>query len=108
MRTATAISSGIILAAVGVDYFILRQLASPQGHRQRVAVQGRRHAPRHGPTDHFTREHIEDDGQVQPALVRTDICYVRHPILVGRGGLEVLLQPVGLDWMVVVACGSRS
>jgi len=49
-----------------------------------------------GPTDHSTREQVDDHRQVQPALPRADIRDVGGPSAIGTVHVEAALQVVGL------------
>ena len=54
------------------------------------------------------REQIDDDAQIQPALMGFDIGDVGHPDLIRRGRLEPLLQPVlgHHRWLAAIAAGT--
>jgi hypothetical protein len=62
----------------------------------------------HGPTHDGAREEIEDDGQVQPALLGPEIGDVGDPRRVGRGDGEVPGQYVGGDGQLVIGGGRGS
>jgi hypothetical protein len=47
-----------------------------------------------GPADHTPREEVDDDRQIQPALVGLDVGDVGHPDLVGRIDFELAVQGV--------------
>ena len=49
------------------------------------------------PADHAARKQVDDDTQIQPALVGLDVGDVGHPDLIGLRGIEALLQPVLSD-----------
>ena len=46
---------------------------------ERVEDELSAHVVGHRPTDDATREQVDDDGQVQPALLRPDVRDVRDP-----------------------------
>jgi len=48
---------------------------------------------------------VEDDGQVEPALLCPDIGDVASPLLVGCSGNKIPVQPVGRNTQAVVAVG---
>ena len=48
---------------------------------------------------------IKDDSQVEPAFQRPDIGDVAGPLLVGRSGNKITVQPVGRNTQAVVAIG---
>ena len=56
---------------------------------KRVGHDVRRHARFQRPTDDFTVEQVEHDGQVQPAFIRPQVRDVRCPNLVRRRRREV-------------------
>ena len=88
----------------------VRRLSSPDSHQKSLERQVRRHAGLGGPTNDAAREQIDDDTQVQPALVGLDVSDVGDPDLIGRGCLELLFQPVlGHDrGLAAVAAGAAS
>jgi hypothetical protein len=59
----------------------------------------------HRPAYHPPGEEVEDHGQVEPALVRSDVRDIRVPFLVRALGREVLLKQVGSHREAMVAVG---
>ncbi len=68
-----------------MDHDLASGLSSPDGHQQGLQRQVRGHAGLGGPADDTAREQIDDDTQIQPALVGLDVGDVGHPDLIGRG-----------------------
>jgi hypothetical protein len=83
-------------------------LSPPHGHQQGLQGEVGGHARLRRPADHAARKQVDDDTQIQPALVGLDVGDVGHPDLIGRRGLEPLLQPVLRHdgWLAAVAPGT--
>lgn len=67
---------------------------APQRHQQCIEHQSSVDATAHGPPHHLAREQIDHDGQVQPALMGTDVGDVGDPTLVRLGRRELAQQVV--------------
>src|SRR5690554_7889003 len=55
----------------------------PDGHTDRSDWQVSHRALTHGPADDTPRESVNDDGEVQPALVGVLLRHIGHPQLIG-------------------------
>src|SRR5690606_18314101 len=55
----------------------------PDGHTDRFDWQVSHRALTHGPADDTPRESVNDDGEVQPALVGVLLRHIGHPQLIG-------------------------
>jgi hypothetical protein len=105
LKQVLEVTTAILAATVTVeDQARLRKAAKPR-HTQRIRHQLRAHVRLHRPAHHLTAEQVENDGQIQPTLVRPDVRDVRSPDLVGTRGREVSLQQVRCDRQPVVAIG---
>ena len=63
----------------------------------------------YGPTDYLTREQVEDDCEIQPAFVRTDISDIRDRDLIECLDIKVLLESVvGNDSGFAIMLGSAA
>ena len=67
-----------------------RHVQGPQGQILLQAVAD-------GPADHAPREKVNDHGKINPSLPRPDIGDVACPLLVGRIGDKIPIQPVRRD-----------
>lgn len=97
----------ILAAAIGVHDDIAWHTAPPQRHAQRVTAQLRRHASGHRPAHDGGRVHVDDHRKVQPAFVRPQVGDVFHPLLIRRGGGEILLQKIRCPGQRVFRVGGR-
>jgi len=57
------------------------------------------------PADDPPSVEVEHHRQIQPALLRPDVGEISPPLLVWRGGGEVLIEPVGRDRESMLALG---
>jgi len=64
-------------------FFILVLPNTPDGHTDRSDWQVSHRALTHGPADDTPRESVNDDGEVQPALVGVLLRHIGHPQLIG-------------------------
>src|ERR1700712_4031814 len=93
----------ILTAAVGVMDQSSHRAADRQSfakcrYRQ-ISMQAITRGPSHDPS----REQVNDNGKIKPALPGPDIGNVRSPLLVRPGCCEVLLQKIGRDRPAVLA-----
>lgn len=79
--------TGVLAALLRMDDQTWQRLASPDGERQRVALQSRRHGRRHRLADYLARVQLHHSSQVQPAAA----LHPRHARLVLR---ELSIQHV--------------
>ncbi len=72
-------------------------IAGPVPHRHLEGVDGevRSQGFRDLPADDHAREHVEDEGGVDPSGVRLDVGQVGHPETVGLVGAELAVDQVG-------------
>ncbi|SAK98745.1 hypothetical protein AWB75_07208 [Caballeronia catudaia] len=101
------VTTAILATPVAMDDQARFRLAAKPRHTQRVRHQLRAHVRLHRPAHHLTAKQVEDDRQVQPAVVSPEVRDVRSPGLIGASGREVALQQVRRDRQVVVAVGGR-
>src|SRR6056297_3390124 len=95
----------VLAAAVRVMDATLRWSPQRNSHVQRAEVT--LHAIADGPADHPPGMQIEDDRQIQPALLGPDIADVTRPFPVRAGCREVPVQQVRCDVEAVVAVRGR-
>src|SRR5690606_39649984 len=90
----------VLRPAVVVTYerVVLAALAGVLGLLQRVAYYIRAHAGAHPPAHDATREHIDHEGHVQPALPGGHVREVAHPQLVRALRAELPVDQVLRAW----------
>src|SRR5258708_1249150 len=87
--------AGVLTAPIRVMHQTRCRLPTEPRHAQRIDNDVRGHPRFDRPTDDFSVEQIQHDGQVQPAFVCPDIRQIGRPRLIGRGGRKVSIQQVG-------------
>src|SRR6056297_3915410 len=97
----------VLAAAVRVMDATLRWSPQRNSHVQRADRKVTLHAIADGPADHPPGMQIEDDRQIQPALLGPDIADVTRPFPVRAGCREVPVQQVRCDVEAVVAVRGR-
>lgn len=61
-------------------------------HAQRISQDVRRYAQLQRPANDFPFEQVRHDGQVQPAFIRPQVGYVRHPGLIRHSRREISVK----------------
>ena len=82
---------------------VLRRLSQGYVHVQRPDRQISLDTIPDSPADDATRIQVEDDGQIQPALMRPDIADTARPFLVGLVSSNVAIQRVRRNAELVLA-----
>ncbi len=85
--------AGILTSPVGVMHQARRRLPAEPRHGQRIHDDVRRHPELERPADDFPVQ-IENDGQVEPALVGSDVGHVGNPYLIRLRRREIPGQQV--------------
>jgi len=76
----TELFGGVLRAAVCVEHDPIDiAAASPDRHCQRVGNEFGAHVVCDGPADHPSGEQIDDSGEEQPVLARSQICDIAAP-----------------------------
>ena len=83
-----------------------RRTPTEPSHRQCIEHDVSRHPGFDRPADNLAVEQIEDNSQVEPALVGRDIADIREPDPVGHHGMEAPLQKVRGNAELVTASPS--
>src|SRR5206468_4948029 len=79
----------------------------PEGHLQSVDHYLRAEIVGHRPADHPPRVDVEDEGEIQKALLSMDVSYIRRPDLIRSRGSEAATDEVrGRDGVLVPASGA--
>ena len=76
-----------------VDEAFSRSASKPR-YGQGIDDEVSRHTPAHRPADHLLAEQVDDDGQVQPAFLRGDVCYISGPHQIRSLRLKIKVQHV--------------
>jgi hypothetical protein len=105
---ALKIAAGILASTVRMEDQTYPRPPPKPSHPQSVDHQLPRHPPGHGEADHLTAEQIDDDRQIQPALLGPATSDVAGPDLVRHIRLEVPLQEVRRDGEVMFAVSRRT
>lgn len=94
-RQPAVLVAGVLTAPVRVNEQPDTGLALPVGRSQGRAHQLRIDRLGHRPAHDAAARQIHHRGQIQPALARGDIGYVRHPRSIGLPAVEATIQDVG-------------
>jgi hypothetical protein len=98
----------VLHAAVGVVQQAWRRSSVPHGPRQCAEHQFDVQGGRAIPADHPPAPSVQDGGEKQPSLRRSDICDIRDPCLVGAcEGRAFWLAVIGEGMLVSTVCGAR-
>lgn len=99
------VMTAVLRAAIRVMNAARRWPADRDGHVQCPEREILLHAVTDGPSDHASREEINDHNQIHPTFARPDIGDIIRPLLVRPARREVLLQEIRRDIEGVVAVG---
>lgn len=92
-------------AAIGVEDAAFRRSAQPNGHVECPDRQILLHPVADRPAHDAAAVQIEDNGKVEPALLRPHIGDIASPLAVGRIGDKIAIEPVRCDTQATVAVG---
>jgi hypothetical protein len=84
-----------LTALIRMNRYRTLRLPSPDCHQERGHCQFAIDALIHRPTDYLAREQIQDDGEIKPSLIGTDVRDVRHPDAIKFLHVELALQMIG-------------
>ena len=82
--------AGVLAATVGVVHQPRRRALPEPSHGQRIRNNICGHARLQRPANNFSVKQVENDGQVQPTLIRPQVGNVRRPDLIWRVGVKFL------------------
>jgi hypothetical protein len=85
----------VLAAAVAVNHDTPRDPSTKQRYSEGVADQRRFHPITHRPPHNLAGVQIDDHREVEPALIRSTVGNVLHPLLIRPAGGEILVQKVG-------------
>jgi hypothetical protein len=97
------VMAGVLAAAIGMMNQTRRWFSQVDRHYQGPDHQRLFHAPIDRPTDHAAGIKIDDDGQIDPALLSPQISDVRTPSLVRCRRRKIPIQHVPRHWKIVLA-----
>uniref|UniRef100_E6PDF6 Uncharacterized protein n=1 Tax=mine drainage metagenome TaxID=410659 RepID=E6PDF6_9ZZZZ len=99
---------GVLDSAIGMPYQPFGRSAPVDRRLECVEHKARLHACTHRPPDHHSRKQVENDGEIEPALASSDVCYVACPTTIRTAdlvGRELAIQDVRGDRILVVGIG---
>ena len=94
LQELAPVRAGVLDALIRVNQHPALGFTSPHRHQQCIQNQIGSGVGLHAPANDLSREEIQDNRQIQPALVGSDIRKVGHPDLIGPINLKGAIQRV--------------